>query len=249
MDIRVGDQSQEALLYEPHARSVIKSSPLCSSILAEAIGVHKKDLSAFLNGKSTLPKLSFKELMNLFDIELIDPEEDLYPGFYSDLVLTPTTSKIFLEAYDYLSGGGDIDIAYEPINLMENWKYRYLVIERCSSAFLFRLQSNSPICNHINANKLAGFTGSIYIKDIIFSRIERLCDFVIRSPLHHLELTKDFFRPWHEVTALDFIGDESITMVDFWKEAVLEYDDTVINLDTWADGYNCGCIAGGPIFQ
>lgn len=206
---------QSSLIYETGFPSILHSLPFTAAKLAELIGCSNTEVKLYLKEKTPLPEHAFTNLCQLLNLDFRQDdweEHALFPSYFGPLLLTPKSKRHLINSYDAVTRGGDLDIAYEMVSSYPEHRYRYLVVEAYFTFYLFRLNVDWPSCEAINSRYLINFSGTIYVKDSIFTKIRKLCDDVIACPEACLLLLTDFFEPWGKVTNIDE------HTVDYWMD-------------------------------
>ncbi len=206
---------QSALIDDEWLLGMLKSLPITSATMAKIIGCSSLAYEQYLRGRSPLDGHAFWRLSELLNLRFESDWEDRspYPSAFGPLLLTPKTVRRFVDAYDAVTRGGDLNAAYEIVSSEDaSSAYRYVMVEAYFDFYVFRLQRDWPSCKAISEEKLNNFEGKICIKASIFNDIEALCESAISQPASYRSLLLTFFAPWSKATEFNERA------VDYWAE-------------------------------
>lgn len=158
------------------AKKIIDCWPNTQSDVASAIGIKAKELNWFLNGQFVLPETKRGGLSDLIGIEA-RADWVSYDAIGPCVLIAKSPIRCG-NAYEELSGGGDIDYSIEvlPDNGMPDPSWRYVVFAAHGrQANIMMFQRGSKASDQLGENLLINYQGYRIIPASIYRDVVSTC--------------------------------------------------------------------------
>jgi len=171
------DYDADAFDYLPEtAKVLIACWPGKLGEIAAEIGTTQRELQWFLSRRATIPVDSQQRLISLLGLKYRDEYDQFEPR--DSLVLAASSLKATIAAYDTISHGGDLSLAFEvvPEDGAADPSWRYVVIQSFSGVPTFIMFARgSAVAEKLNASNFINYQGLQPIKKAVYRDLVEAC--------------------------------------------------------------------------
>lgn len=190
----LGDENDWDDLAEK-ARLLIACWPNKSIEIASAIGITQRELLWFLRGRAAIARDAQLRLISLLGLTY----QDDYDRYAADhpRVLVASSLKATVAAYDEISHGGDLAMAFEavPENTVADPSWRYVVMQSWGGVPTFMMFARgSAVSEKLNASHFINYQGLQPIKNAVYRDLIQTCGKACASAVENRKEATAFVR-------------------------------------------------------